>query len=617
MTDLDAPTPLELNELQSRMLAAYVQGRYITGVRAAWGSGKSFGLGLVAALAGDQRPGDAGVWVTDTRSRLEAVVMPACERILGARYGWRFRADPSKFYWEHPSNGFRLWLRMYYRASTRSQDQNPLEGFNGSVGLIDERVGAESMIETPDGPMRIADLVADGYRGLVLGFDHCEGRPTWTAVVDTASYTDDRDSYRFTFSDGSVLECTGEHPIWVDGTGYVAAANLFVRAAQSGPAGGLFVGLQGREQAPLSLVVAERILPLRGACDLATGTRNYFASGVLVHNCQALRAEALTALQGRVRTKAGDGVIVCVGLPVWDAWWMKAAEKLGPRGCTLYATTHVNAANLDPNYVENLRATLSPEMFASRVENVPFAPVGQVLNNWSPDSWPRGNVIDGWQVDRSRPVRIAVDFGRRSPAVLFVQSSVVDGQQVDVVFSELMPDDCLVGDLCARINAEAARWGVRVEAGAGDPAGKAVNDQTGVDSINYLARSQSQGGVGVRLRYETDPIKRHVPNGVERLRRRILGSDGVRRLVVTREMWDRGDRAGGRTLRRCVEGYRYPEKGGDEPLKDGVNDHGIDALRYDAICWHWRDGSAPDNAVGLSSRAATGTSPVAGHMGDR
>ncbi len=439
---MTALAPIDLNRLQAEMLAAYRQGRYITGIRAAWGSGKSFGLGLVAALAGDQRPGDAGVWVTDTRSRLESVVQPVCEKLLRDRYAWRFHADPSKFFWQHPTNGFRLYLRPYYRASTRTQDQNPLEGFNGSVGLVDE--------------------------------------------------------------------------------------------------------------------------------------------------ASALRPEALVAVQGRIRTVAGDGVIFAAGLPIWNAWWIDAAEKLGPRGATLYATTHVNAQNLDPNYIENLRATLSPEMFASRVENQPFAPVGQVLNNWGVDSWPRGNILDGWRPDPAKPCRIAVDFGRRSPHVVLIQSAVIDVEQADVMFGEVAPDECLVGGLCERINAEADRWGVTIQAGAGDPAGKAVNDQTGVDSIDFLARPRARGGVGVRLRYETDPIKRHIPNGIERLRRRILGQDGVRRLVMTREMWDAGERQR-RSLRRCIEGYRYPEKGGDMPVKDDVCDHGIDAIRYDALVWHWHD----------------------------
>ncbi|MDP3908859.1 MAG: hypothetical protein Q8Q14_00570 [Gemmatimonadales bacterium] len=417
---------LDLNTLQAQMVAAHVQGRYLTAVQAGWGSGKTFGLGLIAALAGDQRPGDAGVWVTDTRSRLESVVQPVCDQLLRG-FGWTFYADPSKYYWRHP-NGFRLWLRMYYRASTRAQENNPLEGVNGSLGLIDEG--------------------------------------------------------------------------------------------------------------------------------------------------QALRPEALEALVGRIRTPAGGAPIsICVaGLPVAGAWWVKRAEQAGTSGLVLRATSHVNAANLSPDWFKRARSVLSPERYEAMINNRPRPPVGQVLDCWEPSSWPDGNILDGWRPDPARPVRMAIDFGRRSPAVILIQSADINGQQVDVVFAEVAPDECLVPELCRAINAEADRWGVRIEAGAGDPAGKAVNDQTGIDSIRFVGQPRPIG-CGVRLRYETDPIKRHIPNGIERLRRRILGPDGVRRVVITRELWDDGERRAGRTLRKAIEGYRYPEKGGDLPLKDDVHDH--------------------------------------------
>ena len=75
-----------------------------------------------------------------------------------------------------------------------------------------------------------------------------------------------------------------------------------------------------------------------------------------------------------------------------------------------------------------------------------------------------------------------------------------------------------------------------------DPAGTA-RDRHGSDDISDLARPPSRGGIGVRIRYTNEPDRKHPPNGIKRVNRRILGRDGVRRLLCSREVWERGEAA--------------------------------------------------------------------------
>jgi len=98
-----------------------------------------------------------------------------------------------------------------------------------------------------------------------------------------------------------------------------------------------------------------------------------------------------------------------------------------------------------------------------------------------------------------------------------------------------------------------------------DPAGAGVNDVTGTSAIRELR------SLGMKVRYRRSGIL----EGVELIRRAIRAGDGKRRLVIS----PRCER-----LIEAMRCYHYPDsKGGgnsEMPLKDGVYDHPIDALRY-------------------------------------
>jgi hypothetical protein len=326
------------------------------------------------------------------------------------------------------------------------------------------------------------------------------------------------------------------------------------------------------------------------------------AADAWVDECQALPPEVLAKVRGRVGRDGGHpGIILCTGLPVAGAWWVTAAER-DPRGVVLTAESGVNAANLPADYIDQLRVTLSPEEFDAMVRAIPAAPRGQVLTGFASREWPAGNLLDASPDDyRDHDITAAVDFGLR-PAVLLLAHDA--GRDLDIVVDELQPDDVDVYELARLVRAR----GWRIAHAAGDPAGRARSDKDHRRSMQILAAE-----LGVHFRWTREPDRIAIPAGLLTLNRRLCSADGRRRLAVLRSVWDGGDH-GGRSLRRSVLGYRYPESGGEQPVKDGVTDHAIDAWRYWAINFRWLDKPVTPARGDYAAERVAGREP--GRRGD-
>jgi hypothetical protein len=96
-----------------------------------------------------------------------------------------------------------------------------------------------------------------------------------------------------------------------------------------------------------------------------------------------------------------------------------------------------------------------------------------------------------------------------------------------------------------------------------DPAGKSVNDVTGTSIVRELRT------LGIATRFRRSGIL----EGIELIRRSLKAGDGKKRLLISPRC---------QRLIEAMECYRYPEgsRTGELPLKDGLYDHPIDALRY-------------------------------------
>jgi hypothetical protein len=96
-----------------------------------------------------------------------------------------------------------------------------------------------------------------------------------------------------------------------------------------------------------------------------------------------------------------------------------------------------------------------------------------------------------------------------------------------------------------------------------DPAGAGSNDVTGTSAVRELR------SLGINVRYR----KSGIAEGIEAIRRAIRNGEGKSRFIVSPKC---------ARLIEALTCYHYPDSHAESelPLKDGVYDHPIDALRY-------------------------------------
>ncbi len=165
--------------------------------------------------------------------------------------------------------------------------------------------------------------------------------------------------------------------------------------------------------------------------------------------------------------------------------------------------------------------------------------------------------------DPNLPLYRAIDFGFVNPFVcLWIQ---VDEQGVVRVIDEYIRSRATIDVHAEEIKRRMPGGEGRVTATFCDPAGASVNDITGTNAIRELR------SLGIVTRYRRSSIL----EGIELIRRVIRAGDGKSRLVIS----PRCER-----LIEAMQCYHYPENSPtskmEMPLKDGLYDHPIDALRY-------------------------------------
>jgi len=163
--------------------------------------------------------------------------------------------------------------------------------------------------------------------------------------------------------------------------------------------------------------------------------------------------------------------------------------------------------------------------------------------------------------DPNLPLYRSLDFGFANPFVcLWIQ---VDGGGVVHVIDEYVRSRATIDVHAAELKTRTPGGETRVIATFCDPAGAGANDVTGTSAVRELR------SLGINVRYRRSGIA----EGIESIRRAICSGDGKSRLVIS----PRCPR-----LIEALTCYHYPDTPAiDElPLKDGVYDHPIDALRY-------------------------------------
>ncbi|NQT03976.1 MAG: hypothetical protein HQ580_18265 [Planctomycetes bacterium] len=198
------------------------------------------------------------------------------------------------------------------------------------------------------------------------------------------------------------------------------------------------------------------------------------------------------------------------------------------------------------------RAGWEAEMLCKRPsrENVVFA-------QFDPDIHVRP--ID---YDSNLPLYRALDFGFVNPFVcLWIQ---VDGDGFVRVIDEYVRSRATIDVHADEIKTRTPITEEQVTATFCDPAGKGVNDVTGTSAVRELRTL----GIAVRSR------RSGILEGIELIRRAVHSGSGQSTLLISPRCT---------RLIEAMQCYHYPHSGnatGELPLKDGLYDHPIDALRY-------------------------------------
>ena len=162
--------------------------------------------------------------------------------------------------------------------------------------------------------------------------------------------------------------------------------------------------------------------------------------------------------------------------------------------------------------------------------------------------------------NQSLPLYRAIDFGFVNPFVcLWIQ---VDDNGTVRVIDEYVKSRMTIDMHADEIKNKTPYSENKVIVTFCDPAGVGVNDVTGTSPVSQLKQA------GIKLRYRRSLIL----EGIELIRRALRNGDGSSNLIIS-------PRCG--RLIEAMQCYHYPPTGSIEmPLKDGVYDHPIDALRY-------------------------------------
>jgi phage terminase large subunit len=165
--------------------------------------------------------------------------------------------------------------------------------------------------------------------------------------------------------------------------------------------------------------------------------------------------------------------------------------------------------------------------------------------------------------DADLPLYRALDFGFVNPFVcLWIQ---VDSDGVVRVIDEYIRSRATIDVHAEEIKSRTPVSEGQVAATFCDPAGKNANDVTGTSVVRELRT------MGIVTQYRRSGIL----EGIELVRRAIRNGEGKSSLLISPRC---------QRLIEAMRCYHYPERstgsGAELPLKDGLHDHPIDALRY-------------------------------------
>ena len=221
--------------------------------------------------------------------------------------------------------------------------------------------------------------------------------------------------------------------------------------------------------------------------------------------------------------------------------------------------------------LKEARETMTKEVFDQEFGAEFTALSGRVYDDFS-----RRTHVGHYSYNPMLPVYLCVDFGYRMPACLFFQNVKVGEKGKDHIFiiDEIIHEKNLkISELCYAIQAK----NYRLHRIFGDPAGYQMQSSVGMGEADIFRQI-----IGQPVICRRDKVSRSIQSGISHVRGFIRSADGDIRLHIDKKC---------KGIIEDFESYRYPEhKEGsnlkNEPLRNGINDHGMDCIRYGIIGLH-------------------------------
>jgi len=315
----------------------------------------------------------------------------------------------------------------------------------------------------------------------------------------------------------------------------------------------------------------------------------YNVDNCIIDEAQTMQPEVYTRALGRIRTGAPPQILLS-GLPTWDDWWVKQAQKVAG-GRVILANSYVNREVLSDAWFEQMKESGE---FEEKVLNAPKAPVGAVYSEWVPLRHPNGNLApEGWKYDPQMTGYLMADYGYRHPsAVIFVEDKALGA---DIIVAEVNPTDCTTENFAREVLKIARPRDQITDEECGDDAPCIIRLDEATADVAGNQRQSATGETDMEIFQEAlgMPVMspphdhRRIRDGVGQVRARMLNANGDRRLLCLKGVWDAGLSNKGVSFARAMASYKYPTKGSkDEPVKDGW-EHPLDALRYGIATWRW------------------------------
>lgn len=177
------------------------------------------------------------------------------------------------------------------------------------------------------------------------------------------------------------------------------------------------------------------------------------------------------------------------------------------------------------------------------------------------------SVTDKVKYDPNKPVYAGIDPGYRKSHVVICQlhnetDRFADIHQIDEITLTNSTTQQLIDAMKAKPYHYTALFG--------DPAGSGTNLHSGISDWALFLKSN------LRVTVKRDSATRNVVSGISHIRRWFEDAAGCTHILIHPKCKESISN---------YENYHYPEHKNDsslkhEPKKDGINDHGVDALRF-------------------------------------